>query len=109
MAGVLGIDPMPFTFKQLVIMYDARVLHDWDQTHLLATHLANIPIYVSNMFSKRRQRPTTFLESHHLRKSKGQGLKLTPQNLHLLKGIADDGSKVQRRNPEAAIRHTQDF
>jgi len=91
MAGTLGMDPLPFTFRQLVIMYDSRVLHSWDQTHLLSTHLQNIPIHVNNMLSKRKQKFVTFLSSHHLRENKSTGLKLTPNNLHLLKGFADDG------------------
>jgi hypothetical protein len=98
MAGTLKINPMPFTLRQLVTMYDAALLHDWDQTTLLATHLANIPIVLNNMFSKQRLRPHTFLGIHPLRRAKPTGTRITKQNFHMLKGLVDGerGSKVSR-------------
>ena len=91
MSGVLGVEPWTFTLRQLSIMFDAKILHDWDQTHLVATHLVNLPVFLSNMFGKRRTKPTSFLDNHHLRKSQSRGLVLTPDNMHALKGLFTNG------------------
>jgi hypothetical protein len=82
---------MPYTLRQLVLMYESAIMHDWDQTHLLNTGIVNIPIFVRNMFAKNSMRATTFLGNHHLRRGRPTGFKLTPSNLHVLKGFCKSG------------------
>ena len=85
------MDPMPYTLRQLYIMFDAKTLADWDQTAMLTTHLINIPIHISNMFSKRRTKPVTWDHIHPFRQKERKTL--TPAGLRSLKGLFDGSTK----------------
>jgi hypothetical protein len=103
MAGVLQINPLPYTLRQLTIMYEAQLLHAWDQTILLATHLANVPVVLNNMFGKRKLQPHSFLGMHPFRQSKSSGMKLTRENFRSLKRMFVDGpanSQIPEPRPQ---------
>jgi len=41
MAGVVGVDPGPFTWRQLDLMYAGRLRSSWEQTASILCVLAN--------------------------------------------------------------------
>lgn len=41
-AGILGIDPGPFTLRQLVVMNEARSRQAWNHTSAILAMLANV-------------------------------------------------------------------
>lgn len=84
MAGIVEIDPGPFTWRELVWETKAKRRHDWSQTSLILTINAN-----ANRDEKKRKKPfhpNDFMPDD-LKESirRMGGFRLTPQNLHVLK------------------------
>ncbi len=66
MAGILGIDPGPFTARQLLAMADGKAAFEWAQTSLLASVIHNSqltdpsqakPPIEFNLYERQKQRP----------------------------------------------------
>ena len=75
-AGVLGLDPGPYTLRELMWMWEGRSEHQWDQTALLACLIAN-----ANRNPKKRRRPFAVEEFNpHTRRNapRPKGVKATP-------------------------------
>lgn len=83
MAGIIGVDPGPFTWRELVWEAKAKRRHDWSQTSLVLMINAN-----ANRDPKKHRpfRQEDFMPDdlkEGIRRM--AGFRLTPQNLHVLK------------------------
>ena len=54
MAGVVGLDPMPLTLRQLTIAYEAKLFETWNHTAFLACIVHNVG------WTKRKKAPKEF-------------------------------------------------
>lgn len=93
---------MGYTYKQLVVTYDAFIMSKWDHTAYLAQSLENILSVVTNYGSKSQPQYVTFQDVHPLRKSTtkkkapnqsssdkdGITIKLGPGQMKNLKAVA---------------------
>lgn len=89
------------TLRQLVRVYDARLIESWDHTAAIVQYVFNLNATVNNLLNKKKIKPVTFHEVHPLRKDGGgsRGLEITPDSLGGLKGMLRamaGGAKVGR-------------
>lgn len=91
MAGVLRVDWRWLSLRQLVAMYEGYMLHHWDAVTLLSADLKCLQHQVRYLFStKRPPAPPSFYDLHPYRskpKNYGSSVKLTPENLSVLKAF----------------------
>lgn len=84
LAGIIGVAPEPRSWRELDWMAKAKRRHDWRQTSMIITTIAN-----ANRDTKKRKRPyhpNDFMPPDLAEGIKRMaGFKLTPQNLHVLK------------------------
>lgn len=84
LAGIVGVDPGPFSWREIDWKAKAKRRHDWNQTSLLLTINAN-----ANRDPKKRRQP--FHPNDFMPEDLKEGIRrlsgfrLTPQNLHILK------------------------
>ncbi len=92
MIGVLKWTPAewgPLTLRELTIAHDAAVLEKWDHTALTASLIHNLSIIVISAVSKKANaKPKSLMDYHPYRQKEQQGLKLTPDNIGVLKQVA---------------------
>jgi len=86
LAGIIGVDPEPRSWRELDWMAKAKRRHDWRQTSMIITTIAN-----AHRDTKKRKRPyhpNDFMPADLAESIKRMaGFRLTPQNLHVLKPI----------------------
>lgn len=41
MAGILGLDPLPFSYRQLLSMFDSLMRENWNKTSLVLAQINN--------------------------------------------------------------------
>lgn len=74
------MDPLDFTYGQIIAMVESRQSTDWDHTaSTIATTL--------NVNRTKNAKPVSPDEIHPMRKSRS-GVKLNKNNIHLLKSLA---------------------
>ena len=77
------------TLRQLVQMYDACLINQWDQTITTAHLLEVLTVTVYNLTGKRRIRPRGFFDLHPYRKATRRGLIINPSNFQALRMIGN--------------------
>jgi hypothetical protein len=91
MLGILGWPPTQLAclnYRQLLVAYQAKVIHDWDQTVLLASQLSLLQCTVISLVGKAPPM-LTYEELHpypsrKLKPTKKQA-DITPQNIGVLR------------------------
>lgn len=62
-AGIVGIDPGPFTLRELALMAETKRKADWERTASLIAHTLNL-------WSKKKYKPSDFFNfNDHAQKS----------------------------------------
>lgn len=86
MAGIAAVNPDPLSWRELGWMATAKRRHDWKQTSMLLTIMAN-----ANRDTKKRKRPfhpDDFMPPDLVEGIRRvSGIRLTPQNLRVLKPL----------------------
>ena len=59
---------MTYTMRQLIVMHDAMLLRDWDQTALLSVELHNLTQLVATFGSKKKPKMMSWAQVHPYRK-----------------------------------------
>jgi len=81
---------LDLTLKELLVAYDAKVVHDWDHTSLLASLIYNLQCVVTGIMSKSKPKPKSPIDLHPFRqREKKSGLKIGPKNIAMLKLVGD--------------------
>ena len=79
LAGIVGVDPGPFTLAELIDMVDGRQRDDWERHSALLCLIA-----IANRGSKQKEfKPQEF--NPFAVKRKPQHIQLNKKNMHLLK------------------------
>ena len=97
MMGAVGwkwSDIAMLTLREVVIQYDAHLVTRWDHTAQLSAMLYNLTATVHNLVGKSKVKTKATLDFHPYRK-KGRkaGLKITPDNMSVLKQLGHAISK----------------
>lgn len=75
--------------RELVVMYESRLMAQWDHTSAIVMHLHNLTAMVHNMVAKGRKiKGITFEEAHPYRVKPRKGFKVTAENIDVLREIA---------------------
>jgi len=89
---MLGIDPSPYTLREMVWMLKGKRIHDWGQTGSIVAIIAN-----ANRNPKRRRAPYQIADfvPTDLRRyfRQPRGLRMTRGTLHAMKGMFKSGRK----------------
>lgn len=92
---MIGINPDPFTLRELMHMWRGRVVENWDHTAFISAMLVNVA-----PFRKKNAKPVSFEDFHPYRKKKRKpGIPLTKENLWMLKAFVP-GMKVEPSKPK---------
>jgi hypothetical protein len=92
MMGVLGWSwdqVVHLSYRQLAQAHDAVLANQWDQTATLATLLDGLVATTANAWGKRKVKPRGFYTFHPYRKNQQRGLRITPENMNILKTLGD--------------------
>ena len=89
--GVIGWtwrDVEVLTLNEVTNAYDAKLLHDWDQTGTIAAVVYNVGVIVAS-FGKCRARPRTMQDFNPYRERTRKGMRITADDIGVLKLIGD--------------------
>lgn len=92
MIGVLGWKPKdawPLTLRDFILIYEAKVINDWDHTATTAALIHNLTVVVCQLGSggKSKAKPKSMLHFHPFRAKRPQGLRITADSIQDLKMI----------------------
>ncbi len=85
LAGFVGIDPRPFTLRELAQMAKGRAVGSWDHTSHILWMIANV-----NRDPKRRAHP---IEDFHPFKKRKKRRGMSPERLRGMKSFFSKGEK----------------
>jgi hypothetical protein len=85
LAGRLGIDPGPWTLRELVAMDEARDIDRWNHTSMLCALVANV-----HRNKKKRSKPFAPSDFHPLAKPKEKPV----VGIEALKAFVPQGSRI---------------
>lgn len=94
MMGVLNWHPdqvWPLTLRELTLIYEAKIVNDWDHTACLSALTHNLTVVVCQLGSggKSKARSRSMLHFHPFRAKKPLGLRITSANISDLKLIGN--------------------
>ena len=83
---------LQMSYRELLILYQAKILHDWDQTATIANLINNIGVQLHNMMTDGKKLPMSKPEQFHPFRERGEmehGMKVTAKNITALKALGD--------------------
>lgn len=94
MMGVLRWRPKdiwPLTLRELILIYEAAIINDWDHTAATSALIHNLTVIVCQLGSggKSKARPKSMTHFHPFRSKKSEGMRISAANIQDLRMIGN--------------------